>query len=811
MSRRKDFIDSLVDGASRLHRVAATKTEHQVRDLINQGADPNQRNWRGETPLHRAAIRNPDLDVSRALIGAGADVNAKDESGATPLHRAVPNVSPGRGNLLIEAGADVNAQDKAGATPLHYAAESGREEMIGRLIESGASLNTRDKDGATPLHTAVEKGWSEGTKTLLNHGADPNAPDNEGRTPLHLAYAADRQDMVNQLLEAGTNLEARDAQGRVPIQHLHGPEDDGGRGEHEQEARANDPSHIRNKETLPHELRTSPEKYARIQNAVNPADPEGRTPFDRAAEKGSPLGVHRLLQEGADPNVRDNEKWTPLDRAAASLDGAETVERLLEAGANPHVSNGKDQQTPLHLAVQSDSPESVNHLLEAKASPGVADSEGRTPLHYAAANCSPEITERLLEAGADPSVRDNAGRTPLDVATDRRARLDPSLRNDEAVRLFEKATTPQQDNTPDKGRPMRQKTSTEEYYKQFADDIITQIERGTAPWQKHWAPGENRMPENFSTGARYQGGNALQLMVKRTHRAWNDHRWGTYNQIKEAGGQVRKGERGTTILVYKPPMRADGTEATPGERTEDTRKNPDAERTTRPMWKRYTVFNVEQAEGLELPERTAATPQWEAQQNVEKVIRANGVQIREVNGDRAYYNMARDEIVLPERAQFRNAEGYYQTALHEVGHSTGHPDRMNRESLQQGTKDGYGSVAYAREELRAEISAMMSSDRLGVAYEPQHGTAYVKGWVEVLKDDPKEIHKAAAEAGRISDYVCEAPERARAKAIGEARDAPAATGEEPKRGRAMPAPVAAREVQPAASAPVKAPEIELSR
>ena len=64
---------------------------------------------------------------------------------------------------------------------------------------------------------------------------------------------------------------------------------------------------------------------------------------------------------------------------------------------------------------------------------------------------------------------------------------------------------------------MRGKTSTEEYYKQFADDIITQIERGTAPWQKHWKPGENRMPENFSNGqARYQGGNALQLMVKRT-------------------------------------------------------------------------------------------------------------------------------------------------------------------------------------------------------------------------------------------------------------------------------------------------------
>ena len=425
------------------------------------------------------------------------------------------------------------------------------------------------------------------------------------------------------------------------------------------------------------------------------------------------------------------------------------------------------------------------------------------------ANCEPGITARLLRAGADPNVPDNQGRTPLDVAKDRRDRLEPSLRNDEAVRLLEKATTPQQENKPARGRPMRQKTSTEEYYKQFADDIIKQIERGTAPWQKHWKPGENRMPENFSTGARYQGGNALQLMVKRTGRAWNDHRWGTYNQIKQAGGQVRKGERGTTILVYKPPMRTDGTEATPGERAEDGRKNPDAERTTRPMWKRYTVFNVEQAEGLELPERTAATPQWEAQQNVEKVIEANGVQIREVNGDRAYYSMARDEIVLPERAQFKNAEGYYQTALHEVGHSTGHESRMNRESLQQGTKDGYGSEAYAREELRAEISAMMSSDRLGVAYEPQHGTAYVKGWVEVLKDDPKEIHKAAAEAGRISDYVCEAPERARAQAIEKAGDTPLGTGQEPERGRAMPTPVVAREVQPAA--PTKAPEIELSR
>ena len=802
MSRRKDFIDSLVDGVSRMHRAAATQTEHQIRELLERGADPNVRNWRGETPLHRAAIRNPDLDVSRTLIGAGADPNAQDEKGATPLHCAAHNPSTGRAELLIEAGADVGARDNSGATPLHHAAESGHEAMIVRLVEAGADPNARDQAGRTPLRIAVEKGWSEGSQTLLNHGADPNVPDNEGQIPLHVAYAAKRQDMVNRLLEAGANLEARDGTGRVPIQHLHDPDDDRGRGEQEQEARANDRSQS---------FRTDRQELQRVQDAVNPADPEGRTPLHRAAEKGSYLGTHRLLQEGADPNITDKAGRTPLHSAAGSTDGSEAVERLLEARADPNFSQDSRGETPLHLAVRHDNDPSVDHLLEAKAHPGIADSEGRTPLHRAAENCAPDITEKLLRAGADPNVRDNAGRTPLELATARRERLDPSPRNDGAVRLLEKATVPQQEQRPASARPRRPKTRTEDYYKQFADDIITQIERGTAPWQKHWKPGENRMPENFSTGARYQGGNALQLMVKRTQRAYNDNRWGTYKQIKEAGGQVRKGERGTTVLVYKPPRRAEGTEATPGEVAADKPKNPDAEKTTRPMWKRYTVFNVEQADGLALPERAAPTPEWEALKNVENVIAANGVKIREVNGDRAYYNMAGDEIVLPERSQFKNAEGYYQTVLHEVGHSTGHPDRLNRESLQQGIQDGFGSEAYAREELRAEISAMMSSDRLGVAYEPQHATAYVKGWVEVLKDDPKEIYKAAAEASRISDYVCDAPERQRDKPIEKARDTPLVTSPEPGRGRPMPSPVVAHQPQPATPVPAKAPEIELSR
>ena len=411
----------------------------------------------------------------------------------------------------------------------------------------------------------------------------------------------------------------------------------GGRGEHE--SRKPEPTAAAK---VSEQTRRSPGEFRTL--SIRPIQRDGPPCIGRAGE-GACLGVHRLLQEGADPNTADRDRVTPLHLGAGRTDGAEVVERLLKAGASPHARDSERSRTPLHLAVQSDSPEAVNHLLQANANPNARDADGATPLHYAASNRSPDVAQALAGAGADPNARDNAGRTPVDVATARDSTPTVNV-------LLEARAQQQQPNDKER-RGRRAGKTTDAYHKEFADDIIAQIERGTAPWQKHWKPGENRMPENFSTGARYQGGNALQLMVKRTQRAWNDNRWGTYKQIKEAGGQVRKGERGTTVLVYKPPKRADGKEATPGEVAEDKPKNPDAEKTTRPMWRRYTVFNVEQAEGLKLSDRARAMPGWEAQQNVERVIRAVGVRIREVNGDRAYYNMHRDEIVLPERSHSR--------------------------------------------------------------------------------------------------------------------------------------------------------------
>ena len=208
---------------------------------------------------------------------------------------------------------------------------------------------------------------------------------------------------------------------------------------------------------------------------------------------------------------------------------------------------------------------------------------------------------------------------------------------------------------------------------------------------------------------------------------------------------MRKGERGTQVLFF-----TDRTARAAKDEKGKTLKDPDGktiykeEKRGKPICKQYTVFNVEQADGLELKPRFAqARPEWDAHRDAEKVIAASGAKVQHVAGDRAYY----------------------QTALHEVGHSTGHPDRMDRDTLKDGLEKGFGSPEYAREELRAEISAMMTGERVGVGHDPQRGAAYVENWVAVLEKDPHEIHRAARDAQKMSDCLMD-------RAIEHEREAP---------------------------------------
>ncbi len=244
----------------------------------------------------------------------------------------------------------------------------------------------------------------------------------------------------------------------------------------------------------------------------------------------------------------------------------------------------------------------------------------------------------------------------------------------------------------------------EDYARKVSGELIEQIKAGVAPWQKPWKPGESYSPENFSTGQKYKGGNSLYLMSRGIRDGRGDNRWGTYNQIREAGGQVRKGEKGTTVLFYKDrTARAAKDEQGKVLKDKNGKTIYEEEQRARPMCKQYTVFNVEQADGLELKPRSAqARPEWDAHRDAEKVIEVAGPTVQHIPGDRAYYRVSDDKIVLPEPSQFPTRNGYYQTALHECGHSTGHPDRMNRDTLKEDVANGFGSPEYAREELRAE-------------------------------------------------------------------------------------------------------------
>ena len=298
--------------------------------------------------------------------------------------------------------------------------------------------------------------------------------------------------------------------------------------------------------------------------------------------------------------------------------------------------------------------------------------------------------------------------------------------------------------------------SQDDYHAAFAGKLKEQIAQGVAPWQKPWKPGERRLPENLHTGKAYRGGNSVYLSVTQEAKGYSDNRWATYKQIKELDGQVRKGEKATQVLFYKFDDDKEKTQAgapdTPASSPEGTAEK---DQTRPPLVRCYAVFNVEQADGLKLDRRDDdrdMVPEWEAHQTAERVIQESGVRVHHERGDRAVYNLATDTVTLPEREQFPSANGYYQTALHELGHATGHPSRMDRDTLQEGAGK-FGSEVYAREELRAEMSAMMTGERVGVGHDGSRGAAYVEGWLKALDKDPKEIYKAAADAQKISDYL----------------------------------------------------------
>lgn len=283
-------------------------------------------------------------------------------------------------------------------------------------------------------------------------------------------------------------------------------------------------------------------------------------------------------------------------------------------------------------------------------------------------------------------------------------------------------------------------------YDEVTRRIITELEAGRVPWVQPWgrpdsdgavaAPG---LPRNAMTSRPYSGINILILWGAVIEQGWPSQSWLTFRQATQAGGTVRKGERGT-MVVYADSFTPE-TERTRARAAGDEAK-------AIPFLKRFTLFNVAQCEGLGdgLAADPAPLPEREIVPIAEAVIAASGVDFR-VGGDQAFYVPAHDYVQVPPQPAFFEQINYYRTALHELTHATGHASRLDRKLM-----NGLGGKDYAREELVAEMGSAFLCAALGIVPTVRHAD-YLASWLAVLREDSRAIFRAASQASKAADWL----------------------------------------------------------
>jgi antirestriction protein ArdC len=299
---------------------------------------------------------------------------------------------------------------------------------------------------------------------------------------------------------------------------------------------------------------------------------------------------------------------------------------------------------------------------------------------------------------------------------------------------------------------------------EFASRIVAELENGVKPWVRPWDPdkaGGPQAPFNPTTGKRYHGINVLILGMDMRAFESGDPRWMTYQQAHEKHWQVRKGEKATTIFFAKPCEVED-------DETDDGRK-------TVRVLKHYAVFHASQIDGI--PAYNAPGVEeapWTRPESTDIILKNSGATIR-IGGDRAFYSPPTDHIQLPPENAFRGPPEFAATAMHELGHWSGGKSRLNRDMQHR-----FGSAGYAMEELRAELGSAFIASELGIPTDIPRHASYIADWIKPLKDDKREIFRAAADAQRIADMLLgfhpdyaariESEPQARAPRRGAARD-----------------------------------------
>lgn len=254
-------------------------------------------------------------------------------------------------------------------------------------------------------------------------------------------------------------------------------------------------------------------------------------------------------------------------------------------------------------------------------------------------------------------------------------------------------------------------------------------------------------PHNPLSGAVYKGGNKLRLMIE--GQRYSDPRWMTFKQIKEKGYKLDSGAKG--VLCEKWIFPEEGKKETEANTTKADKENATQSKVKVSY---FYVFNASKVIDFPAYERPTPLQQDEMLQFADDLIESSECEVKERAQDNAYYSRKDDHIVLPPRHIFKNEEAFVGVLIHEMAHSTGHKDRLNRST----GWSSFGAEEYAREELIAELSTIFSAADMNVEISDEHlqdSSDYLKNWLKVLGDNPNELFRVCADADKASGRIVE--------------------------------------------------------
>ena len=282
---------------------------------------------------------------------------------------------------------------------------------------------------------------------------------------------------------------------------------------------------------------------------------------------------------------------------------------------------------------------------------------------------------------------------------------------------------------------------------ELVDQLIQKMKDGISPVREMWdSVSTYGLPNNPISGARYQGVNLLRLLIASAVGKYEDSRWMTLKQANKQGYRIKKGAK--SVLLEKWVW---------SKIVEEENENGELEKKIvklrNPYVNFFRVFNAEQIDGIGPIPKVIPMEKNEMLKLAEEVIASSQCEIVESMQNRAYYSPKEDKIKLPPRDYFKSQEAFLAVTLHEMSHSTGHPDRLNRPLVNK-----FGTPEYAKEELNAEFGSAFLQMDLGIKLSDEainDHAAYLHSWISVLENDPNELFRAVHNASEISDYLIE--------------------------------------------------------